>query len=78
VRWLGGTPAVYESSAGVRRGFCGRCGSTLFYQGARWPTETHLHLGIFDDPARIAPKAQVFTDERIPWMHLAVPEARIS
>lgn len=70
VHWMGAAPATYESSPGVRRGFCGRCGSTLFYEGARWPGETHLHLGVFDNPERIVPTKEAFVAERIPWLHL--------
>lgn len=72
VRWMGAAPTVYESSSGVRRGFCGRCGSTLFYEGARWPNETHLHLGIFDEPERIVPNKQAFKEEALSWFHLQV------
>ncbi|MBB5516719.1 hypothetical protein FHS89_002759 [Rubricella aquisinus] len=32
----------YESSTGVRRGFCGICGSNLF-----WETETSANMSIF-------------------------------
>jgi len=69
VTWEG-KPAVYESSPGVRRGFCGRCGSTLFFEGERWAGETHLHLGAFDDPAALVPDRHSFKEEKIPWLHL--------
>lgn len=53
------TLAWYASSEKVRRGFCGRCGSTLFFDAVRedWigvalgaldgPTETQVHLHTF-------------------------------
>ena len=69
VTWRG-TPATYVSSPGVSRGFCGTCGSTLYYQGSRWPGETHLHLGIFDDPSRIVPEGAAFPEDRVAWLHL--------
>ena len=68
VRWSG-EPAWFVSSPGVRRGFCATCGSTLAYEGDRWPTETHLHVGGFDDPSDLAPKGEVFAEERLPWFH---------
>ena len=60
----------YESSRGNRRGFCGRCGSTLTYQGDRWPGEVHLHVGAFDDPGTLAPTGHAFADERVSWLKL--------
>jgi hypothetical protein len=72
VKWPGAKPAVYESSPGVKRGYCGRCHSPVFYQGEHWAGETHLPLGIFDEPGRITPAKEVFAEERIPWMHLKI------
>lgn len=49
----------YHSTPEVRRGFCGRCGSSLFWDrpGRDWigvamgafdtPTDTHIHVHIF-------------------------------
>ena len=54
----------------MRRGFCGRCGSTLTYEGDRWPGEIHLHVGAFDDPGALAPAGHAFADERVPWLKL--------
>ena len=71
VRFTRGEPATYASSPGVRRGFCARCGSTLTFEGERWPGEVHLHVGAFDDPAGLPPQGkQAFVEERLPWLHL--------
>jgi hypothetical protein len=70
VSFTGGALAYFESSPGVRRGFCGRCGSTLTYEGDRWPGEVHLHVGAFDDAAAFAPTGHAFADERLPWLKL--------
>jgi hypothetical protein len=71
VRFTQGAPTYYVSSPGVRRGFCGRCGATLTYEGERWPGELHLHVGAFDDPASLPPSGrQAFAEERLPWLHL--------
>ena len=70
VHFTQGEPAYYTSSPGVRRGFCARCGSTLSFEGERWPGELHLHIGAFDDPASLPPAGQAFADERLPWLHL--------
>ncbi len=73
VRFTGGEPQAYASSEGVKRSFCGRCGSTVAYAGDRWPTEIHLHVGLFDDPEPLAPKGQAFADERLSWVHISEP-----
>ena len=70
VRFTGEPLSSFESSPGVRRGFCGRCGSTLTYQGDRWPGEIHLHVGAFDAPETLAPAGQAFPEERLPWLKL--------
>ena len=63
-------PTYFESAPGVRRGFCSRCGSTLTYEGDRWPGEIHLHVGAFDDAGTLAPTGHAFPEERLPWLKL--------
>jgi hypothetical protein len=58
----------FASSPGVQRGFCSRCGSTISYEGDRWPSEFHVHVGAFDDPEAFPPKGDAFADERLSWM----------
>jgi len=70
VTFTSGALATYASSTGVRRGFCGTCGSTLTYEGDRWPTEMHIHVGAFDNPEAFAPQGQAFAGERLPWLHI--------
>jgi hypothetical protein len=71
VRFTQGTPTFFVSSPGVKRGFCARCGSTISYEGERWPGEVHLHVGAFDDPSTLAPTGHAFADERLAWLHLS-------
>jgi hypothetical protein len=59
-----------ESTPGrTTRGFCAKCGSTLTCESARLPTETHFHVGAFDDAAHLQPTRHVFPEERLPWLH---------
>jgi hypothetical protein len=60
----------FASSPGVLRGFCSTCGSTLTCQGERSPDELHFHIGAFDRPERLAPVAEVYSEERLPWVCL--------
>lgn len=70
-RFLQGEPAIYESSPGVRRYFCPRCGSPLAYSADRFPGEVHLHVGTLADPNRVAPRMHVFAGEQLAWFEIA-------
>lgn len=69
--YTAGEPALFQSSAGVRRGFCARCGSPLTYEGDRWPGEVHVHIGTLDAPDDFPPQGHAFETERLPWLHIA-------
>ncbi len=71
VLWPAGERARFESSAGVSRGFCARCGTPLTYEGARWPSEVHIHLGTLDRPELVRPTGHAFAEELLPWLRLA-------
>jgi hypothetical protein len=64
-----GEPQVYESSPGVFRSFCGRCGTGLFYRSEEiFPGQVDVQLATLDRPDGIVPKAQIQLAERIGWM----------
>lgn len=54
----------YRSSAWAERGFCGRCGSNLFFRYI--PADAYSFLaGLFGDEAKLAPMAEeIFIDEK--------------
>ena len=58
----------YESSKDAQRGFCGQCGSTLFFRSERWPGELHIALACINDPIDREPQANVFFDKHVNWM----------
>lgn len=62
-----GEIAKFESSPGVERGFCARCGSTLTCSNPKLPNETHFHIGAFERAAELAPTGEFFAEERLPW-----------
>lgn len=51
--------AWYESSPGVRRGFCARCGSTLFWDDASRP-HIAVAAGSLDAPTGLVLSAHIF------------------
>lgn len=64
--WTRGRPATFESSAGVERGFCGACGTTLSYY-ADGSDDIDLSIGSFDKPATLVPHEQIGMEGRLPW-----------
>ena len=62
-----GEPASYESSPGVRRRFCGDCGTPLTYASDRFPGEVHLYISTLDEPDWFPPSFHVFCGEKIGW-----------
>jgi hypothetical protein len=66
-----GNIAKFDSTPGkTRRGFCSKCGSTLTCESLPGLTETHFHVGAFDDPARLLPTKHYFPEECLPWLHI--------
>lgn len=57
----------YASSAQAERGFCGRCGSPLFFRSSRWPGELHVAFAQVHDPVDRSPQAHVFWDNHVSW-----------
>lgn len=69
--WTAGAPVRFASSPGVMRTFCGRCGTSLTYQGERWPGEMHVLAATLDRPEAVRPRGDAFAEERLPWLRLA-------
>jgi hypothetical protein len=68
VVFMSGAPTYYASSPGVRRGFCGACGTSLTFESTRWPGDVHLMVGNFDHPEHFAPQCHVFAGEQLSWL----------
>jgi hypothetical protein len=59
----------YASSAQARRGFCSRCGSSLFFESGRWPGEIHVVRASVRGSIDREPQAHVFTASAVTWYH---------
>ena len=70
-RWTGAAPAPYESSPGVTRSFCPRCGSQMAFESQRWPGEVHIYAASLRDPTGVEPQAIFHYHERLPWLEIA-------
>jgi hypothetical protein len=58
----------YMSSPGAQRGFCRKCGSSMFFRSERWAGELHIVLGCINDTIDRQPEANVFFDKHVDWM----------
>jgi hypothetical protein len=53
----------YDSSASARRGFCGRCGSVLFWEG-KGKDSISMSAGSLDSPTGIAIDRHIFVADK--------------
>ena len=60
----------YQSTPVARRGFCARCGSTVFFESERWADEVHIALAPMDGPLDRSPQAHVYFDGHVDWVEL--------
>ena len=61
-----------ESSPGVCRSFCAKCGTPMVYERDELPGEIHLYVGTLEHSEDIFPTLEVFCRERLPWLKLTV------
>ena len=61
LRWHAGT-------GGGERGFCGVCGSSMFFRGTRWPGELHVARALFIDPIDREPQGHAYYDTHVSWV----------
>lgn len=60
VRW-------FDAGTGVRRGFCGECGTTLFSERQSANT-IGLAMGSLDHPDAVAPSEHIWTSSQQQWL----------
>ena len=60
----------YQSSAKVRRGFCGTCGSFLFWDAATLDTLA-IAMGAFAEPTRTALTRHIFVADKGDYYRIA-------
>lgn len=65
-----GPVAWYSSSPEVRRGFCSRCGTTMFSERASAGV-IGLTMGSLDDPDAFAPSEHIWVSRKQAWLKLA-------
>ena len=73
---VSGALAIHESSPGVERGFCPRCGTSLTYRRANRPGLFDVTTASLDDPEAFPPAKEIWVEERLSWItaHPALPQ----
>lgn len=69
-QWLQGTPQRYDSSASCVRYFCSRCGAHMALTTDLSPESIDITLTTLDAPERVRPNRHIWTESRLPWLHL--------
>src|SRR5437899_4896213 len=57
--------------AGRLRSFCAKCGTPLTFLSEQNAAEVDVTVCSFDQPATVAPGDHTWTEDRLPWIHLA-------
>lgn len=65
--YSGDIPVEFASSPGVRRTFCGRCGTPLTYRRAGRPGEIDITVATLDRAAAFAPLDHIWMEDALPW-----------
>lgn len=64
----GERPAIYESSPGVERHFCAKCGTGLFYfNETMLPGLVDIQTVTLDDAGSLSPQGHVMMIDALPW-----------
>ena len=72
VRFTKGKRKIYQSSPGVGRAFCDRCGTPLTIEAENDdPRTIEFHISTFDDPDSYVPTLHWYHSRRIAWFDVA-------
>lgn len=70
-RWTATKPRIHNSSPGVERTFCGKCGSPISFRSQRMSGMMHFFVGAMEEPEKFRPTLHVAIEEKLPWIKLA-------
>jgi len=66
-----GEQAVFHSSPGVNRGFCGTCGTTVSYCHDDFRDEIDIAAATLDDAEALTPDDHIWVTDRLSWLKVA-------
>ena len=61
---------IADSGRKITRQFCPICGSPLFTRGEKYPALVFIKAGSLDNPERVKPGMQVWTERAVPWAYI--------
>jgi hypothetical protein len=67
LKFTAALPRDYESSPGVFRAFCPRCGTPLTYRNARRPGEIDVTICSLDQPEKVVPADHIWMQDAPSW-----------
>ena len=71
LRFTRGEPERFESSSGVERAFCRRCGTPLTFRADYMAGLVGVTVGSLDAPERMTPVMHIWDSRRLPWLESA-------
>lgn len=57
----------FETEEGAGRGFCGCCGSPMFFRSGRYPGELHIARALFHTELDQQPSSNAFFGSHVRW-----------
>lgn len=69
-QWSAGTPRAYRAPDSCTRYFCGRCGAHVALITLHSPKTIDITVSTLDRPQLAPPRRHIWTDSRLPWLHL--------
>lgn len=61
----------YSATENAFRGFCNKCGSTIFFKSSRWPSELHITVANIHEQLDRSPQVHVNWESHQPWIEFA-------
>lgn len=68
---VAGAPSWYRSSEHARRGFCGACGTSLFFESTHEPDTIDIAVAALHDADKLAPRFHEWTNSKLAWEMIA-------
>ena len=62
-----GDVTSYGSSEGVRRSFCGKCGTSLTIFSEAFPEDIYVSVASLDEPGAMPPEIHIWRSHRLEW-----------